>query len=332
MILINNSFNLFGISIAFYSVTMLLGIMTCWIYVKEKVVRGQKKWANHFENFALWVVIWGIVGARIWYAIANYHQFSNILEVLAIWNGGIAIQGAIVFGTIAGVIYFQKFAPPFSKIAIFDHLFPIILVGQAIGRWGNFFNQEVYGNNISLTTTSWLVNLLFFLWAALMIIILACSQPWIIFTKKKTLAPHRFKYQSFKFVALIAVFFLLISTYLGGFNNSIITGMKIHGLYRLPLFLIEGVLNLASFILITRVISKVVNFPGLKGALYFVFYGAIRATLEPFRNSNDIMKIGGIYVSVVLSLLFLLFGLFLVISFHRKNRFVQKVFDVEGEA
>lgn len=90
------------------------------------------------------LIIFGIVGARLWYVLLNLPFFiHNPLEIPMINHGGISIQGAVVAGIITGLIYTKKHYMRFLKCA---DLFACVLpLGQAIGRWGNFFNSEAYG-------------------------------------------------------------------------------------------------------------------------------------------------------------------------------------------
>ena len=90
------------------------------------------------------VIILGLIFARLYYVILDYKYFMKYpWEIIAIWNGGISIQGAIIGGIISGLLYAREHKISFLKLA---DLFSFGLVtGQIIGRWGNFFNSEAFG-------------------------------------------------------------------------------------------------------------------------------------------------------------------------------------------
>lgn len=91
-----------------------------------------------------WIIICSILGARIYYCLLSYAYYSqNPLEIIQIWHGGISIHGAIIGGLIGGIIYAKKHELPILKLCdIFSYG---LVLGQAIGRWGNFFNSEAFG-------------------------------------------------------------------------------------------------------------------------------------------------------------------------------------------
>jgi len=95
-------------------------------------------------DLTFFLILFGIVGARLWYVILNFGYYSsNLLEILMINKGGISIQGALIGGVAAGFVYVKKHNLPFLKLA--DMYAMILPLGQAIGRWGNFFNSEAFG-------------------------------------------------------------------------------------------------------------------------------------------------------------------------------------------
>lgn len=90
-----------------------------------------------------------IIGARLYYVFFKWDFYSkNPMEIIAIWHGGLAIHGALIGAVIAGLIYARVKGISFFKLA--DIVAPSILLGQAIGRWGNFINQEAHGGPVSL--------------------------------------------------------------------------------------------------------------------------------------------------------------------------------------
>ena len=90
------------------------------------------------------IIIGAILGARIYYCLLSYNYYAqNPFEIIKLWHGGISIHGAIIGGLIGGIIYAKKHKLPVLKLCdIFSYG---LVLGQAIGRWGNFFNSEAFG-------------------------------------------------------------------------------------------------------------------------------------------------------------------------------------------
>lgn len=140
--------NLGIFQIKWYSFFIFLAMLTaCLIIFKESKKKNVPD--NYLTNLIFYGLIIGILGARLYYVIFNLDYYlNNPSQIFAIWNGGLAIHGGLISAVIFLMIYSRK-----NKINILQML-DIIVVGviiaQAIGRWGNFFNQEAYGNIISL--------------------------------------------------------------------------------------------------------------------------------------------------------------------------------------
>lgn len=131
------------IQIYWYSIFIFLGMLTaCILIYKESKKRGINE--DFLINLIFYTIIIGIIGARLYYVIFNLSYYLNRpLEIFQIWNGGLAIHGGIIAGLLFIIYYCKK-----HKVNIWKML-DIIVVGliiaQAIGRWGNFFNSEAYG-------------------------------------------------------------------------------------------------------------------------------------------------------------------------------------------
>lgn len=110
-----------------------------------------KKYGKHgiLENVFYVAFPAGIVGARVWYVIGEWHVFAgDFSKMIDFRDGGLAIMGGAMFGIIAGVLFFLKYRKEYDPFFAADVIVPTILVAQAIGRFGNFTNQEVYGGII----------------------------------------------------------------------------------------------------------------------------------------------------------------------------------------
>ena len=138
-----NHISIFGFPIAFYGMIigcgMLLGL---FVATKEYVRSGYK--ADDIQDFALWVIVLGIIGARIYYVIFEWDYYSkHLLEIPNIRQGGLAIYGGVLMALFTCIVYTKKKKLDFFPMA--DAGVLGLILGQAIGRWGNFFNAEAFG-------------------------------------------------------------------------------------------------------------------------------------------------------------------------------------------
>lgn len=137
------AFKIFGFEIRYYSLFILLGVTIAYFMIMREAKKFKMNEDSIFNMF-FWTLIIGIIGARIYYVIFNWDYFgSHMNEIWQIWQGGLAIHGGILFGLIALLIYCKKNKINVTKIL--DMIVPSLILAQAIGRWGNFFNSEAYG-------------------------------------------------------------------------------------------------------------------------------------------------------------------------------------------
>ncbi len=131
------------IQIYWYSIFILLGILVAAILIyKECKKQGLK--SEEFTDLLFNTVVFGIIGARIYYVLFNFsYYWNNKIEILEIWHGGLAIHGGLLFGALY-VLHFCK-KHKLNKLKLMDMIVVGVIIGQAIGRWGNFFNGEAYG-------------------------------------------------------------------------------------------------------------------------------------------------------------------------------------------
>ena len=142
------SFNIGGINIYYYSIMMLCAIIVAYIVImREAKQRNIDR--DFFTNLIFYCIIFGFLGARIYYVLFNWNYYShNPIEIIQIWNGGLAIHGGLIGGFITLVLYSKKYKQNVFKIT--DISVVGIILAQAIGRWGNFFNGEAYGPSTTL--------------------------------------------------------------------------------------------------------------------------------------------------------------------------------------
>lgn len=136
-----------SLRITWYSIFILSGIIVAYILI----VKESKKYnipASFVSNLVFWCVIFGILGARVYYVIFNLDYYSlNPMEIIKVWNGGLAIHGGIIAGIITLVIYCKKYE--INVLKMLDIAAPSVLLAQGIGRWGNFFNSEAHGGIVT---------------------------------------------------------------------------------------------------------------------------------------------------------------------------------------
>ena len=141
---------IYGFQIRWYSVLILFAIIIAYFLIDAECRRFQIKKEFVF-NMGFWTIIGGIIGARLYYVVFNLDYYSaHLSEIYKIWNGGLAIHGALLFGLLTILIYCHKYHANTKKIL--DIICPALIFAQAIGRWGNFFNGEAYGSVVEYKT------------------------------------------------------------------------------------------------------------------------------------------------------------------------------------
>jgi phosphatidylglycerol:prolipoprotein diacylglycerol transferase len=136
------------LTIRWYGVLIVAGaVLGSWLIAWRASRRGYNP--DHVWNQLIFILIFGIVGARAYYVVFEWERFGgNIPAMINITTGGLAIHGAIIGFILAILLYTWLHRIPFLSWA--DIVVPGVLLAQAIGRWGNFFNQEAYGTPTSL--------------------------------------------------------------------------------------------------------------------------------------------------------------------------------------
>jgi len=181
------------ISIRWYGFLIAIAFLLCVSLGSKLLAKKYKEIGEvEFSNFAIAAIIGGLIGARTWFVLLNYEYFSQYpLETFQIWLGGQSIQGGL-FGAVLFTylyIYLNKDSYQDWKKTYFILLSVaavVMPIGQAIGRWGNFFNEEAYGSLTDL--------------------------PWGLFVKADQSYHHpTFLYES---LALLMIFFILYKLYM----------------------------------------------------------------------------------------------------------------------
>jgi phosphatidylglycerol---prolipoprotein diacylglyceryl transferase len=147
----NGTFSLGPLTLHMYGVMLLLGIAACIWLTGRRWVSWGGDWDLVFR-VALWGVIFGVIGARAYHDITSWSQDPAIHQhwwgFAAVWDGGLGIWGAIPAGVAAGAIVVRRSGN--SIRLMMDAVAPGLLLAQGIGRWGNYWNQELYGRPTNL--------------------------------------------------------------------------------------------------------------------------------------------------------------------------------------
>lgn len=185
---------------------------------REARLRGEDP--EQLINVGMVAVIAALVGARLYYVLFNWGYYgSNPWKIVAVWEGGLAIHGGLIAGIlVGGMLAWRRALPVFTYL---DIIAPSLVLGQAIGRWGNFFNQEAFGTPTDL--------------------------PWKLYISPGHRPPHLAEYQYFHPTFLyesmwdLAVFVLLFSVLrkrLQSYPGALF--LSYLGLYSFGRFFIEG--------------------------------------------------------------------------------------------
>lgn len=154
------AFTLFGHPIAWYGILITCGMIFAVLYAVH-IGKFEGISSDDMIDLAFFIIICGVLGARLYYILFKLDKyivtdaggfFKNLLQTLknmiSIWEGGLAIYGGVIAGLITAYVFARRRKIKFLKL--FDILAPCVLIGQVIGRWGNFINMEAYGSETSL--------------------------------------------------------------------------------------------------------------------------------------------------------------------------------------
>jgi len=147
------AFNLFGISVMWYGVLIATGMVLAFIYALTRAKIENIK-SDDIYDLGIFAIIFGVIGARLYYVIFEFKTFisysigATLRNIIDIRNGGLAIYGGILAGFLTVLVVSKIKKIRFSTLL--DVVSPAVMIGQIIGRWGNFINVEAFGGETSL--------------------------------------------------------------------------------------------------------------------------------------------------------------------------------------
>ena len=202
-------------------------------------------------DLVLSAVLLGIIGARLFSVL--FDGGAGISDFFDFRNGGMSIVGALIGGVVGVGIY--CFLKKNNFFLVTDVLAPLVLLSQGIGRWGNFFNGEVYGRAITNSAWQWFP-----------------------------------------------------------------VAVKVGNNWYQALFFYESVLNILGFVLLLFLFFKFRKSYGIATGAYLIYYGAIRFCLEPLRDNEFILRLGGLPISQIMSGIMVLVGVTIIVTIMIKNK------------
>lgn len=317
-----NSFNLFGLEVAFYAVIILCGALIC---ATIGYLLFAKKLGLTTDDVTTGVAIGllcGIMGARLYYVIFNHEGLNSFIDIINPRNGGLAIHGGIIATAI--------FLPVFCKVKklnlvyLMEIVVPIFLTCQVIGRWGNFMNQEAFGpmidtigglsldniKEVAITGSGTMFN------------------PYVM--PDSVLEAQRAAMNSW-----LIPNFIVDQMYIAD-GWILIDGVEVYisGYYH-PTFLYESLMNLLIVIFMyvgRKYIKK--YYVGDSLGVYLIGYGIVRFIIESLRT--DPLTIGntGIKIATLVSVLFVVLGVLLLVLrrvFKFQLKSCHELFYTEGQ-
>lgn len=267
---VGDGFNIGGFEIKYYGIMIALGFLFGMIVAYQAAKHTKDFDPELVFDYLIWMVIPAIVGARLYYVIFSWDYYGKHLgEIFAIRNGGLAIYGGILASILVLFIFCKVRKVSMMKFA--DIAVKGLLVGQILGRWGNFFNREAFGR---YTDSLFAMQI-----------------------------PTDFFVDHGRMGEIIKSGVYNTPVYLPSSTGDAITYIQVH-----PTFLYEGLWNLALLIFIIW-FTKRKTFDGQLLAIYLSGYGIGRFWIEGLRTDSLMLGGTGIRVSQLLAAILALIGI-----------------------
>lgn len=133
-------------TVYWYGFLIALALIISFLIARKLFQRYNLPVVELYDLF-FYSLVTGLIGARLWHIFSEFnYYFANPIDIFKIWNGGLAIHGAVLFGLITVWIFAKK--AKLNFLLLVDIFAPLLALSQAIGRWGNYFNQELYGRPV----------------------------------------------------------------------------------------------------------------------------------------------------------------------------------------
>lgn len=273
--------NLGKIQITWYAVIILGGAIICSIIAYYRYLKRMGMNIDTLSEGLAFGLLFGILGARLYYVAFSGDHYDSFLEVINPSKGGLAIHGAILAVCIYVPIYCK--IRHLDLLPLLEILFPVFMMCQAIGRWGNFVNQEAFGPLIKYP---------------------GMVSEWAHLDDAALIAQREFLSK------LLIPDFIIDRMYI---SHSGASGFTVAGYYH-PTFLYESVFNVIGVLLYTNLrkyIKKLYVGDGI--SFYLIWYGILRIFIESLRT--DALMIGntGIKVAQLISCIFIVVGVALAV-------------------
>lgn len=135
-----------GLEVRWYGLIITLGIILAFVYCAFRT-KQEGIIFDDLLDIAIFTVLFSVIGARLYYVLTSLDQYHSLKDAIAIWNGGLAIYGAIIAGALT--IFIVCRIKKINVLKMLDATAPAVMIGQILGRWGNFFNGEAYGTVVA---------------------------------------------------------------------------------------------------------------------------------------------------------------------------------------
>lgn len=254
--------------IMFYGIIIACGFLAGLVVAQQEAKRtGQNP--EIYMDYLLWMMIPAIIGARIYYVVFSWDAYKdNIPEIFNLRHGGLGIVGGVIMAIIV-LLIFAKVRKQ-SALLMLDTMTMGLLLGQIMGRWGNFFNREAFG---SYTNSLFAMQI-----------------------------PTNFFIEHGRIDEIVSNGLYDKATYVVS-GNEAATFIQVH-----PTFLYESMWNLVLLLLIIFLFTKRKKFDGELIAIYCIGYGIGRFLIEGLRTDSLMIGSTGIRVSQILALILAVFG------------------------
>ena len=280
-------FKIGNFELRIYSLMYIISLfLAIFIAKKDEVAAKRGIPLNKIEDFAYNEIVFGLIGARIYYVLLRWDIYSqNMSEIIKVWHGGLAIHGGIIGGLIGAYVFAKKNKLNFWVLT--DMAVGPLILGQGLGRIGNFANGEIHGFPV-ITPMSVILKGNFNVW-------------WEEFQKMSLIEQMKFK-------ELVPWGIIFPGDTPAG---SEFPNMKLH-----PAMFYEMILNFITFILIWFILRKKKYNKGILSMIYIISYGIIRIIVSTFRTEDLLFY--GIRAPYIISLVMIIIGVVGIFLINKK--------------